>query len=228
MYMPPCLHRRCVVLVSVNAESLCMMCFDHVIYGLTKFLGSVASLNSVSTVISTDTTVVESPPAAAVRILAAPLAFPTPLWSGGKVVDWVPFNLFEMIASALLASDFLCSSSLLAFCSFVSLRAAPIFFRWRVDIRQVQFWKFSSLRIYPKRKLTSTLPPRVNWRSSNGSCTNDSKTLIREFLFSLSMRSVISQHRLKTPSMPVIPNPSMTFCVRRKGTFSAMSKWTWP
>lgn len=76
--------------------------------GRTKFFGSVASLNNVSTVISTDETV--SP-------------------GGPYVVDCVPFNLWEIVCNAPLASDFLCSSSRRAFCSLPSFRPEPIALR---------------------------------------------------------------------------------------------------
>lgn len=74
----------------------------------TRFLGSVASLKSVSTVIST----VE---------MVSP---------GGPVaVDWVPLSLCEMVAKAPRASVFLASSSRFALASLDSPRLAPILLR---------------------------------------------------------------------------------------------------
>lgn len=60
--------------------------------------------------------------------------------------------------------------------------------------------------------------------STRGSWMNASRTLINESLLSLNNCIVISQAIRKTPSTPVTPNPSIMFCVRRKGTRSGTSK----
>mmetsp|Transcript_9326 Transcript_9326/g.32410 ORF Transcript_9326/g.32410 Transcript_9326/m.32410 type:complete len:333 (+) Transcript_9326:726-1724(+) len=61
-------------------------------------------------------------------------------------------------------------------------------------------------------------PPLVH--STSGSCTNVSSTVMSVARLALRTPSVISAHRMNTPSHPVTPRPSTRFCVRRNGTRS--------
>mmetsp|Transcript_4253 Transcript_4253/g.18055 ORF Transcript_4253/g.18055 Transcript_4253/m.18055 type:complete len:572 (-) Transcript_4253:52-1767(-) len=70
----------------------------------------------------------------------------------------------------------------------------------------------------------SLAPPfRDALHSTSGSCTNVSSTDMSASRWLRSTDRVISLARMKTPSYPPAPSPSMMFCVSRNGTISGVS-----